>query len=60
VLSTFEQLSGLKVNFHKSELFCFGIAKDRELEYANLFGCKLGGFPFRYLRYSDDPQKINK
>jgi hypothetical protein len=24
VLSAFEQLSGLKINFHKSELFCFG------------------------------------
>ena len=24
VLTTFEQLSGLKINFHKSEIFCFG------------------------------------
>ena len=23
LLSTFEQLSGLKINFHKSEIFCF-------------------------------------
>ena len=49
VLSTFEQLSGLNINFHKSELFCYGAAKDRELEYAHLFGCRLGDFPFRYL-----------
>src|SRR3954463_10064845 len=27
-LSAFEQLSGLKINFHKSELFCFGEARD--------------------------------
>ena len=26
VLCIFEQLSGLKINFHKSELFCFGQA----------------------------------
>ena len=26
ILSAFEQLSGLKINFHKSELFCFGNA----------------------------------
>ena len=26
ILSTFEQLSGQKINFHKSELFCFGEA----------------------------------
>ena len=23
----FEQLSGLKINFHKSEIFCYGEAK---------------------------------
>ena len=28
ILSAFEQLSGLKINFHKSELFCFGEGKD--------------------------------
>jgi hypothetical protein len=49
VLSVFEQLSGLKVNFHKSELYCYGKAKDNEHEYAQLFGCKAGNTPFRYL-----------
>lgn len=28
VLGAFEKLSGLKINFHKSELFCFGLARD--------------------------------
>jgi hypothetical protein len=28
ILAAFEQLSGLKINFHKSELFCFGEAQD--------------------------------
>jgi len=28
ILCAFEQLSGLKINFHKSELFCYGEAKD--------------------------------
>jgi hypothetical protein len=27
LLSAFEQMSGLKINFHKSEIFCFGQAK---------------------------------
>jgi len=49
VLSTFEQLSGLKINFHKSEIFCFGKAKDYEVFYSQLFGCRVGKFPFRYL-----------
>ena len=24
LLSVFEQMSGLKINFHKSEIFCYG------------------------------------
>jgi hypothetical protein len=40
LLAAFEQLSGLKINYHKSELFCFGEAKDHELQYEQLFGCK--------------------
>jgi hypothetical protein len=39
LLSTFEQLSGLKINFHKSKVFCFGKAKDHEEFYSQLFRC---------------------
>jgi hypothetical protein len=42
VLSIFEQLLGLKINFHKSEIFYFGEAKHYELEYTELFGCDIG------------------
>ena len=49
ILSAFEQLSGLKINFHKSELFCFGEAQDEATQYAELFGCGLGQFPIMYL-----------
>jgi hypothetical protein len=31
LLSAFEKLSGLKLNFRKSEIFYFGQAKDEEL-----------------------------
>jgi hypothetical protein len=49
ILCVFEQLSGLKINFHKSGLFCFGEAKQCEQQYAQLFGCGIGTYPFRYL-----------
>jgi hypothetical protein len=49
ILAAFEQLSGLKINFHKSELFCFGEAHDAASSYAELFGCGQGQFPIRYL-----------
>ena len=49
ILSAFEQVSGLKINFHKSELFCFGEAQDEASVYAELFGCAQGQFPINYL-----------
>jgi len=49
VLTTFEHLSGLKINFHKSELFCYGEAKEAQQEYMNIFGCPVGEVHFRYL-----------
>ena len=49
LLCVFEQLSGLKINFYKSEIFCFGDARDHEYQYSQLFGCKIGSYPFRYL-----------
>jgi hypothetical protein len=39
----------LKINFHKSEIFCFGKAKEEEEQYKQLFGCETGSLPFRYL-----------
>ena len=45
----FEQLSGLKINFHKSEMFCNGAAKANQNEYAQIFRCNVGSFMFRYL-----------
>ena len=49
LLCAFEQLSGLKINFHKSELFCFGEAKNQLCIYSQIFGCGMGTFPFKYL-----------
>jgi hypothetical protein len=37
LLCAFEQLSGLKFNFHKSEIFCYGAAKEMEPFYISLW-----------------------
>ena len=47
-LCDFEQVSGLKINFHKNELYCFGEAPDSMDQYTSIFGCKSGEFPLRY------------
>jgi hypothetical protein len=49
ILCIFEQLSGLKINFHKSEIFCFGKAEDEVDQYKSIFGCEAGSLPFKYL-----------
>jgi hypothetical protein len=49
LLTAFEQMSCLKINFHKSELFCYGLAKDLEMDYSCLFGCGISSFPLKYL-----------
>ena len=49
LLMAFKKLAGLKINFHKSELFCFGLAKERSKEFSELFGCNQGTLPFKYL-----------
>jgi hypothetical protein len=59
LLGAFEQLSGLKINFHKSEIFCFGDAKNSEGVYSQLFGCHTGTYPFKYLGIPMHLKKLN-
>jgi hypothetical protein len=54
LLCAFEQLSGLKINFHKSEIFCYGAAKEMESFYTSLFGCNLG-LTLSRIRHPDAP-----
>jgi hypothetical protein len=49
LLTAFEQMSGLKINFHKSELFCYGLAKEYEDHYSRIFGCDISLMPFTFL-----------
>ena len=37
LLSAFEQMSGLNINCHKSELFCFGEVVEAATNYAHMF-----------------------
>jgi hypothetical protein len=45
----FEQLSGLKINFDKSEVLLIGGDNDISLQYAEIFNCNISLFPLRYL-----------
>lgn len=49
LLFALKQASGLKINYHKSEIFCFGLSKEEENSYFSLFGCREGSYLFKYL-----------
>jgi hypothetical protein len=59
LLCAFEQLLGVKINFHKCEMLCYGEAKEVENQYTTLFGCGSGQYPFRYLCIPMHHRKIN-
>lgn len=39
----------MTINFHKSELFLFGDAKNKTALYQEIFTCQLGELPLKYL-----------
>jgi hypothetical protein len=49
LLTVFELMSGLNINFHKSEIFYYSWAKEFEDEYIEFFGCNAGKYPWRYI-----------
>jgi hypothetical protein len=49
VLSLFEILSGMRINFHKSELIPLNVDDDRIHEIAHQLHCHVGCLPFKYL-----------
>jgi hypothetical protein len=49
LLYLFELMSGLKINYQKSEIFLIGGDNDIASFYADMFGCQIGNLPMKYL-----------
>jgi hypothetical protein len=45
----YEQISGMRINFHKSELVPLNLELDEAHRLAHVFSCPLGSFPIKYL-----------
>jgi hypothetical protein len=45
----FEWMSGLRINYHKSEVVTFGVDEDCKTMIANTLNCKKGVLPMKYL-----------
>jgi hypothetical protein len=49
MLYTFEMISGLKINYLKSEFITIGRDNDVMAFYADMFKCQVGKLPMKYL-----------
>jgi hypothetical protein len=60
ILYCFESTSGMKISYHKSEVFVMGEDKTRREDIAAKFNCKLGSFPLTYLGILIHTRKLRK
>lgn len=49
VLTCFELMSGMRINFHKSEMIPLNLDKPQTNDMTTIFGCPVGTFPINYL-----------
>jgi hypothetical protein len=49
ILYCFENMSGLKINFHKSKVIVVGASKEEGARIANCLNCKERELPMKYL-----------
>ena len=49
LLYCFEAMSGLKINYQKSEVLVLGVDQEEQERVANLLNCEVGSFPMQYL-----------
>ncbi|KAK1693140.1 hypothetical protein QYE76_009837 [Lolium multiflorum] len=59
LLLCFEDMSGLKINFHKSEVIVLDAHAEEQTRIANKFNCKQGAFPFIYLGLPISDRKLS-
>lgn len=49
ILFYYEEMSGMRINYSKSEVFTVGLSEEAGQEVADAFNFKLGRFPMKYL-----------
>ena len=58
LLYCFEWMTGLKINYHKSEMVAFGMDAEEQRIIANMLNCKIGQMPMRYLGFPISSGKV--
>jgi hypothetical protein len=49
MLYCFENMTGLKINYQKSEVFVIGATIEEQKTVADMFNCNIGSLPLKYL-----------
>jgi exonuclease III len=60
LLFCYEEVSGMKINYNKSEVFALGINEVEAEGIAKVFNCKLGHFPMKYLGLPISFKRLSK
>lgn len=53
-------MSGLRINYSKSEVFVVGCDSQTSSRIASAFNCKTGSFPVKYLGIPIDKDRLTK
>jgi hypothetical protein len=59
LLYLYEMMSGIKINFTKSEVILIHGDEEKCVELAELFNCQIGCFPIKYLGVPVSPSRIH-
>ena len=59
LLYLYEMMSGLKINFSKSEVLLIHGDQTKSLAYFDIFNCQVGSFPIKYLGDLVTPSRLN-
>ena len=60
LLSCFEQICGMRINFHKCDLIPINVDEEQARLVAEALSCKLGKFPLKYLGVPLHHSKLRK
>jgi hypothetical protein len=60
LLACFEQMSGMRINFHKCDLMLINLEQEEAQTFAQTLSCGLGSFPMKYLGAPLHYKKIEK
>jgi hypothetical protein len=58
LLYCFEWMSGLKINYHKSEIVVFGVEKETETNIVKALNCTTRSLPMKYLGFPISDRKL--